>query len=195
MSKSYGWSRPDRRAHLATPPSLRIIAARPARRPRWRSRPRSIPGAPRRPTEVNQGDIFVTAPGRTQTCRTFRSRFRRSTPTRCRIAARPTYVSSTSSLLATRFPRPAPSQRFGRIRGIGTVGDNPTPTARSRSYRRRLRSTKRIGLNERGGDRASRGASRSEGHPVRREQTLGRPVNIISKKRASLDMEGFVEAS
>ena len=108
--------------------------------------------------------------------RTFRSRSARSPPRSCRIPARPTSASSTSSPRRCSSPRPAseaerlgpyPRHRHGRRQpGLeSSVAVFIDGVYRSRSRHRPQRARRA---------RPDRSAARSAGHPVR-PQRLGRP--------------------
>ena len=91
-----------------------------------RSRRRRQPGgrARNRSTPATSSSPRLAA---TRRCPTFRWRSARSPPRRSRIRAPPTSASSTRCRRRCSFPRPRPkpARRVARIRGIGTVGDNP----------------------------------------------------------------------
>ena len=132
----------------------------------------------RRPTRRRRTRATSSSPPRAaaRSSRTCRSPSPRSAASRCRIAAPPTSAQLNQlapSLLVSSTGTEANGS--ARIRGIGTVGDNPGLESsvavfvdgvyRSRTRHRPQRARR---------DRADRGAARSAGHPVR-PQRLGRP--------------------
>ena len=136
------------------------------------------PSTTRRSNSSRSTPATSSSPRRavTRRCPTCRWRSARSPRTRCRTAAPPTSASSTSFLRRCWFPRPRrkAAPRVARIRGIGTVGDNPGLEGSVATYhRRRLSLAHRRRADRTRAARPDRGAARTPGHIVR-AQRLGR---------------------
>ena len=146
-------------------------------------RPKPRPSdQPREQQPVDTGDIVITAQGRRRSAvRTCRSRSPRSAARQLQNSGA-TDIRQLNQLAPSLLVSSTGTEANGsaRIRGIGTVGDNPGLESSVAVFIDGVyRSRSGIGLNELGEIDRDRSAARPAGHPVR-PQRLGRPDPIIT---------------
>ena len=132
---------------------------------------------------VDTGDIIVTATAATRRCPTCRWRSARSPPRRSVTPAQPTSVSCSRSRhrCSSRRPRPKPARRVARIRGVGTVGDNPG-----------LESS--VGVFIDGVYRSRTGVGLTELGPIDRIEVLRGPQGTLFGRNASAGLISIITA-